>query len=129
MMKVKTSLLALDIAKSAKNSLLSFFFVPTRLTRADDLILMSETKEGLDALLKILEIYCGENHLLINTKKTKCMVFNKSGRLISRPFYLDGTKLGIVQVFGIRYKTLRGDHHWFEGSEGQGIKGFYEDEE
>ena len=60
---------------------------------------MSETKEGLDALLKILEVYCGENHLLINTKKTKCMVFNKSGRLISRPFCLDGTKLEMVRSY------------------------------
>ena len=57
---------------------------------ADDLILLAETKEGLDQLLKTLEEYCQENHLMINTKKTKCMIFNKTGRLISRSFYLNG---------------------------------------
>ena len=56
---------------------------------ADDLLLFSETKEGLDKLLKILEQYCNSNHLMINTKKTKCMIFNKTGRLMRRPFYLE----------------------------------------
>ena len=37
----------------------------------DDLILISKKKEGLDNLLDILEKYREENHLLINTKKTK----------------------------------------------------------
>lgn len=69
---------------------------------ADDLVLFAETKEGLDKLLKILEDYCKENHLLINTKKTKCMIFNKTGRLMRRPFYLDGVKLEMVR----RYKYL-----------------------
>ena len=37
---------------------------------ADDLVLFSETKEGLDKLLKTLESYCLENHLMINTKNS-----------------------------------------------------------
>ena len=37
---------------------------------ADDLILMSETKEGLEYFLKILEKYCNEKRLAVNTKKT-----------------------------------------------------------
>merc|ERR1712240_187423 len=52
---------------------------------ADDLVLFSETKAGLDRLLNTLEEYCRENELMINTKKTKCMIFNKTGRLMSRP--------------------------------------------
>ena len=66
---------------------------------ADDLILLAETKEGLDQLLKTLEEYCKENHLMINTKKTKCMIFNKTGRLISRSFYLNGVKLEMVRSY------------------------------
>ena len=66
---------------------------------ADDLVLFSETKEGLDKLLKILEEYCEDNHLLINTKKTKCMIFNKTGRLMRRPFYLNGVKLEMVRQY------------------------------
>ena len=66
---------------------------------ADDLILFSETKEGLDRLLKTLEIYCSENEIMINTKKTKCMIFNKTGRLMQRPFFLNGVKLEMVRSY------------------------------
>ena len=66
---------------------------------ADDLVLFSETKEGLDRLLNTLEEYCRENELMINTKKTKCMIFNKTGRLMSRPFFLNGVKLEMVRSY------------------------------
>ena len=66
---------------------------------ADDLVLFSETKDGLDKLLKILEDYCKGNHLLINTKKTKCMIFNKTGRMMRSPFYLNGVKLEMVRQY------------------------------
>ena len=66
---------------------------------ADDLILFSETKEGLDRLLKTLEEYCNENEIMINTKKTKCMIFNKTGRLMRRPFFLNGVKLEMVRLY------------------------------
>ena len=66
---------------------------------ADDLVLFSDSKEGLDNLLKILEQYCNSNHLLINTKKTKCMIFNKTGRLMRRPFYLNDVKLEMVRSY------------------------------
>ena len=66
---------------------------------ADDLVLFAKTKEGLDSILKTLEGYCNENCLMINTKKTQCMIFNKSGRLISRPFYLNGVKLEMVRSY------------------------------
>ena len=63
---------------------------------ADDLVMFSDTEEGLQKLLKILEAYCKENELTINTKKTKCMVFNSSGRLLLRPFYLNDMQLECV---------------------------------
>ena len=44
-------------------------------------------------MLKILEEYCEENELAINIDKTKCMVLNKTGRLIRRDFSLKGVKL------------------------------------
>ena len=64
---------------------------------ADDLVLFAETKEDLERLLKTLEEFCKENELTINTKKTKCMIFNKTGRLMRRPFFLDGVKLEMVR--------------------------------
>ena len=66
---------------------------------ADDLVLFSETKEGLNRLLKTLEEYCSENEIMINTKKTKCMIFNKTGRLMQRPFFLNGVKLEMVRSY------------------------------
>ena len=62
-------------------------------------MLFAESKEGLDNLLQILEGYCKENHLMVNTKKTKCMIFNSSGRLMKRCFYLNGVKLDMVRSY------------------------------
>jgi hypothetical protein len=66
---------------------------------ADDLVLFAKNKEGLDVLLKTLETYCKENEITINTKKTKCMIFNKGGRLMRRPFYLNGIQLENVRSY------------------------------
>ena len=67
---------------------------------ADELVLFSKSKEDLDKLLKMLEKYCDENELVINTKKTKCMIFNKTGRLIRRrPFYLGRNMLENVRSY------------------------------
>ena len=66
---------------------------------ADDLVLFAKSKEDLDSLLKILETYCKDNEIIINTKKTKCMIFNKTGRLMRRPFYLNGVQLENVRSY------------------------------
>ena len=50
-------------------------------------------------MLKILEEYCNENEISINTKKTKCMIFNKTGRTMRRPFYLNGIQLECVRSY------------------------------
>ena len=66
---------------------------------ADDLILLAKTEEHLKTLLKTLEEYCHENNLEINIKKTKCMIFNKTGRLIRRSFHINGTQLENVRSY------------------------------
>ena len=67
---------------------------------ADDLVLFAKSKVDLENLLKTLEVYCKDNELLINAKKTKCMIFNKTGRLIRNySFYLDGKKLDMVRSY------------------------------
>ena len=66
---------------------------------ADDLVMFSDSEIGLQKMLKTLEIYCKENELTVNTKKTKCMVFNKAGRLLLRPFYLNNIHLECVRVY------------------------------
>ncbi|CAC5392826.1 unnamed protein product [Mytilus coruscus] len=48
---------------------------------ADDLVLLSESKIGLQTALNKLEIYCENWGLEVNLKKTKSIVFNTSGRI------------------------------------------------
>ena len=55
---------------------------------ADDLVVMSETPEGLQQCVHNLQGYCQKWKLEINMKKTKVMTFNKSGK-----------KLKFVRIF------------------------------
>jgi hypothetical protein len=66
---------------------------------ADDIILLSESEEGLNILLAELKAYSDTNQLKVNTDKTKCMIFNKTGRLIRRNFYLGTTRLENVRNY------------------------------
>ena len=56
-------------------------YVTNVLMHADDLVLMSASKEGLQKCLDDLNIYCKKWKLKVNTDKTKILIFNKSGRL------------------------------------------------
>ena len=42
---------------------------------ADDIAIISESKEGLQNSLDNLQRYCQSNKIRVNVKKTKCMVF------------------------------------------------------
>ena len=66
---------------------------------ADDLLILSETENGLNTMLKNLKTYTEDNKLQVNLDKTKCMVFNKTGRLIRRSFYLGKEKLEMVREY------------------------------
>ena len=66
---------------------------------ADDILLFSENEQGLTEMLKSLDKYCDVNKLTINTDKTKCMIFNKTGRTIRKHFYLRNSKLEIVRSY------------------------------
>ena len=47
---------------------------------ADDLVLMSESKEGLQQHLNVLEKYCKVWKPSVNTDKTQLVIFNKNGK-------------------------------------------------
>ena len=49
---------------------------------ADDILMFSKSEEGLQKKLDKLDKYCTDNKLTVNTDKTQCMVFNKTGRLL-----------------------------------------------
>ena len=66
---------------------------------ADDIVLLSSTKEGLQYQLDQLSLFSIENHLTVNINKTKCMCFNKGGRLIKNFFKLGQDVLEDVSSF------------------------------
>ena len=72
------------------------------LSWADDLVLISESKEGLQQHLNVLEKYCKDWKLSVNTVKTQVVIFNKNGKLIKKEkiFY---RQQGIDSVKGYKY--------------------------
>ena len=70
------------------------------LINADDITIFSETAEGLQVGLDILEKYCDRWKLTVNTEKTKIMVFRKGGILPRNlKFYYKTNELEIVRSF------------------------------
>ena len=67
---------------------------------ADDILILSETKEGLQRKLDALAEYSKRNKLTVNTKKTQCMIFNKTGRLLKNyKFTYDNKTLECVREY------------------------------
>ena len=48
---------------------------------ADDMTIVSETREGLQIGLDNLHVYCTKWGLTVNVDKTKCVAFKKGGRI------------------------------------------------
>ena len=76
---------------------------------ADDMVLFSETKEGLQEGLNNLHDYCSAWGLTLNATKTKVVVFRKGGRLSRNCVFEYGrTNIEIVSYFkylGIYFST------------------------
>ena len=66
---------------------------------ADDIVLLSKSQEKSSEMINVLASYCKENKLTINIKKTKCLIFNKTGRLIRSKFFLNGTEIENVRSY------------------------------
>ena len=60
---------------------------------ADDLLLMSESPEGLQNCMKKAHAYCSDWGMKINYSKTKVMVFNKGSRLAPNKFYINSIEI------------------------------------
>lgn len=54
------------------------------LLHADDVILLSDSAKGLQCSLDKLYAHCKKWKLTVNIHKTNIMIFNKSGKLITR---------------------------------------------
>lgn len=66
---------------------------------ADNIILLSSLADGLQQKLNILEKYCNDWCLNINTSKTKIIVFNKAGRLSKSKFNFADVELEYVSEY------------------------------
>ncbi|XP_016350301.1 uncharacterized protein LOC107695035 [Sinocyclocheilus anshuiensis] len=62
---------------------------------ADDLVLLSPTKEGLQDSLNLLEDYCQTWALTVNLQKTKVMIFQKRSR-----------SQGLTHTFTLSHRTI-----------------------
>ena len=72
---------------------------------ADDIILLSTSAKGLQEKLDIhvLNTYCKDWCLTVNTNKTKILIFNKAGRLIKHSFrYGNENILNVYQIVNIQ---------------------------
>ena len=66
---------------------------------ADDLVLLSHSAEGLQRSLNNLSGYAKYKCLTINTKKSKTMIFNSTGKHIKKQFTIEGKALESVNTF------------------------------
>ena len=66
---------------------------------ADDLVLISRTKEGLQRQIDSLHNYCQKWKLSINIMKSKSMVFNRGNNLIKTVFNIGGSPIENVKTF------------------------------
>ena len=78
---------------------------------ADDVALIADTVCGLQRQLNALQIFCKDNLLNVNTKKTKIVIFRNGGRPSSKEKWLyEGNELLIEQSFtyvGITFSSAR----------------------
>ena len=66
---------------------------------ADDLLFLSESAEGLRNCMNKVYNYCLNWGLAINHNKSKVMIFDKSGRMISRKFYINDKSIESVYQY------------------------------
>ena len=77
-------------------------FYISSLIWADDVLLLSETEDGLDCMLKILSKHVEQKEMEINTNITKCMISNKSDKFYRRCFKINK---GVISTTN-KYKYL-----------------------
>ena len=93
-----------DLPYSFENILSDPFVLPngtklSSLLYADDLIILSRSKAGLQNCLNTLAQYCRSWMLNINPKKNKIMIFQRRAKKIDYNFYIGNEKIDIVQSY------------------------------
>ena len=78
---------------------------------ADDLVLFSDTAEGLQSQLDGLFTFCKKWHMLLNFSKTRLLVFNK--RNVEGKFYYNGYEVERSEKYkylGVWFNTTKHDY-------------------
>ena len=79
---------------------------------ADDLVLISQSDAGLQTSLNRLQEYCSQWHLKINVSKTKVIVFNKAGHMLSKyRFCINDNEVEIARSYkylGVTFNAAGG---------------------
>ena len=63
------------------------------LAYADDIVLLSSTREGLQKALEVTQKYCEDWKLRVNHRKTKCMTFTRGTQKEKTTFTINGVSL------------------------------------
>ena len=87
------------IENADKNALMINGKVFNSIIWADDLIMFSESEDGLNDLLKELSVFTEENNMTVNIDKTKAMIFNKTGKFMKRNFIYKNSKIETVREY------------------------------
>ena len=66
---------------------------------ADDILLLSKSKTGMENMLANLKSFSDENGMTLNIKKTKIMTFNKGGRHIRENFFFGKEKIETTREY------------------------------
>ena len=74
---------------------------------ADDLILFSDTQQGLQKLLNGLQKFCHNNHMVVNETETKVMCF---GKPLNPNVYFNGKSIKLVETYKYLGNIIRSVH-------------------
>lgn len=67
---------------------------------ADDLVILSETPENLQLMINRLDAYCKKWGLIVNTSKSKIMVFSRNARSNVRyNWFFNGSRLEVISKY------------------------------
>ena len=66
---------------------------------ADDIVLLSESQEGLQNCLQNLNNYCNNWKLVVNINKTRVVIFNKAGHFLNEHFVLGQKQVVCVKSY------------------------------
>jgi len=100
----------------------------TSLLFADDTVLFSYTKPGLQTLLNKLHTYCNEWGITVNTDKTVCMVFKKCNTVEQYDMFYNNNRLTVEHKFTYLGVTLSSNGLFYQAQitlATQSLKSFF----